>query len=321
MEKINIVVLDGHCLNPGDLSWHSLQDIGELEVFPRTAEDEVVSRAKDAHIVLTNKTMLSADTIHKLMALKYIGVLATGFNVVDIEAAAQRSIPVCNVPSYATDSTAQMVFAHLLNLAFHVAPHAQSVRNGKWSQSQHFCYWDYPLLELSGLKMGIFGFGKIGRATARIAQAMNMPVIVHNRRTPSDLPAGIGIVSRDELFRQSDVISLHCPLTEYTEELINRHTLSLMKPSAFLINTGRGQLLNEIEVARALNTGQIAGAGLDVLAQEPPQSDNPLLSARNCFVTPHIAWASRAARVRLLEIVIDNIKSFLKGNPQNVVNL
>lgn len=317
---MKIVVLDGCTLNPGDLSWKDLEAFGECTVYDRTAPQDIVRRAGEAGIILTNKTVLSADIIGSLAKLRYIGVLATGYNVVDIEAARRRGIPVSNVPSYATASVSQMVFAHLLNLAQHVAHHARTVRDGRWTACPDFCYWDTPLLELEGLTFGIVGFGRIGRATAKLALAFSMKVIACDVTGLSQMPEGCEAAELNDVFAKVDVLSLHCPLTPQTEKLVNAERLSLMKPTAFLINTSRGQLIDEQALADALNGGKLAGAGVDVLSTEPPAKDNPLLTARNCYITPHIAWASRAARQRLLGIAIDNVAAFVAGKPQNVVN-
>jgi len=317
---MNIVVLDGYTLNPGDLSWKNLESLGQCTVYDRSAPEEVVPRAKDAEIILTNKTVLSSDTIKQLPKMKYIGVLATGYNIVDIEAARDIDIPVTNVPTYSTQSVAQIVFAHLLNLAHHAAHHAQTVRSGRWTSSPDFCYWDTPLIELAGLTMGIIGFGRIGQATAKLALAFGMNVIFYDIAEPSNIPQGCQPARMDDIFRTSDVISLHCPLTSDTEKIINTERLELMKKTAFLINTSRGPLVDEQALAEALNNERIAGASLDVLSEEPPGKNNPLLTARNCYITPHIAWATLAARKRLLQVAVDNVASFLAAKPQNVVN-
>ena len=321
---MNIVVLDGYTLNPGDLTWKDLESLGQCTVYDRTGPKEVVQRAKDAEIVLTNKTILSSDIIKQLPKLKYIGVLATGYNIVDTETARTRSIPVTNVPAYSTQSVAQMVFAHLLNLTQHVAHHAETVRCGRWTSNPDFCYWDMPLIELAGLTMGIIGFGRIGQAVAKLALAFGMKVIAYDIVTPSGIPGsspeGCQFVELDDIFRISDVVSLHCPLAPQTKNIINKERLERMKKTAFLINTSRGPLVDEQALAQALNNERIAGAGLEVLSLEPPEKNNPLLKARNCFITPHIAWATRAARERLLKVVIDNVASFLAGKPQNVIN-
>ncbi len=317
---MHIVVLDGHTLNPGDLAWDALQAMGSCEIYDRTPADQVVSRAQGAQIVLTNKTVLSRESIQRLPELRYIGVLATGYNVVDVEAAKRQGICVTNVPAYGTPSVAQMVFAHVLNLTQHVAEHAQSVRAGDWSRCEDFCYWIFPLVELAGLTMGIVGFGRIGRQTARVARAFGMKVIYHDISTVLVPSSEAQPVDLDTLFRDSDVVSLHCPLTQANRGLVNQQRLEMMRPGAFLINTSRGPLVDEPALAEALNAGRIAGAGLDVLCDEPPRADNPLLSARNCYITPHIAWATRSARQRLMEIAISNVRAFLEGNPQNVVS-
>ncbi|MEE8450854.1 MAG: D-2-hydroxyacid dehydrogenase [Thermoguttaceae bacterium] len=317
---MRIVVLDGYTLNPGDLSWSELEALGACEIHDRTGPSQVVDRARDAQIVLINKVALGREQIDQLAELQYVGVLATGYNIVDTEAARQRGIPVTNVPTYGTDSVAQMVFAHLLNLTQRVAHHGRSVAEGRWSESEDFCYWDHPLVELAGLTMGIVGFGRIGRATARLAAAFGMRVVAHDVTAPSSVPDDVEIVELDALFRTSDVVSLHCPLTPATQQLVDRERLALMKSTAFLINTSRGPLIDQQALAEALDTGRLAGAGLDVLAVEPPQPDNPLPAAKNCIITPHIAWATRAARSRLLGTVVGNVKAFLEGRPENVVN-
>jgi glycerate dehydrogenase len=321
---MTIVVLDGYTLNPGDLDWAPLEALGELEVFDRTPPELVVERAKGAQIVLTNKVVLGREVIARLPQLKYIGVLATGTNVVDLAAARERNIPVTNVPGYSTASVAQMVFALLLELTQQVGHHAHLTRWGHWSECRDFCFWDRPLIELEGLTLGLVGFGAIGRRTAAIGRAFGMEVVVHTahpeRHVEAAAPFQARFVELDELFRQSDVVSLHCPLTSETQGLVDERRLALMKPTAYLINTGRGPLVDEAALAAALRERRLAGAGLDVLAQEPPPGNNPLLTAPNCFVTPHIAWATGAARRRLLTTVAANVRAFLAGAPQNVVN-
>jgi glycerate dehydrogenase len=267
-----------------------------------------------------NKVVLSADTISRLDKLRYIGVTATGHNIVDVEAARRRGIPVTNVPTYGTDSVAQMVFAHLLNLTQNVAHHAKTVSDGRWCSSEDFCYWDTPLIELAGLTMGIVGFGRIGRATAKLARAFGMNVVAYDVTSPAEMPEGCQMVTLEDVFRRADVVSLHCPLTAQTENLVNRENLALMKNTAFLINTSRGPLIDERALTEALDNATIAGAGLDVLAEEPPDDRNPLLKAQNCHITPHIAWATRAARERLLNASAENVAAFIAGKPQNVVN-
>ena len=316
---MKITVLDGYGLNPGDLSWEPIAQLGELTVFPRTSAEEFYAHAEGADILLTNKTLITAEHIDRLPDLKYIGILATGYNVVDIEAARKHGIPVCNIPAYSTRSVAQMVFALLLAITNRVEHYAEENRKGRWSRNPDFCYWDTPLMELAGKKMGIVGLGHTGMATARIALAFGMEVYACTSKSPLQLGTDIRKSTMEELFSACDVISLNCPLTPETHHLVNPHTLALMKPGAILINTGRGPLINEQDLADALNNGTIFAAGLDVLSQEPPRADNPLLTARNCYITPHIAWASAAARERLMQIMLDNIKAFLDGKPINSV--
>jgi glycerate dehydrogenase len=317
---MNIVVLDGFTLNPGDLSWDGLKALGPCTIYDRTPTEKVVARAADAAILLTNKTLITRAHLQHLSGLRYIGVLATGYNVVDVQAARERSVAVTNVPAYGTRSVAQMTFALLLELALHVGHHAQSVRQGRWTQSQDFCFWDYPLIELEQRTMGIVGYGRIGRAVAELARAFGMEVLVHTRTASTPPPARVEFVELETLLRQSDVVSLHCPLTPQTERLVNAERISWMRSSALLLNTSRGALVDEAALALALNEERIAGAGLDVLVTEPPASDNPLLTAKNCLVTPHIAWATQAGRSRLMNAAVANLKAFLEGKPQNVVS-
>jgi len=317
---VKIVVLDGFTLNPGDLSWNELESLGECEIYDRSPPPEVVKRAADAEIVLTNKTVLNREQILALPKLKYIGVLATGYNIVDVAAARDRNIPVTNVPTYGTRSVAQHTFSLLLELTQHVGHHAQTVRDSRWTNGPDFCYWDYPLVELDALTMGIVGFGRIGKAVAELAMAFGMNVLATSPTT-RPAPGGVQFVELELLFRQSDVVSLHCPLTPQTMNLVNKERLASMKPSAFLLNTSRGPLVDEPALAEALNSGQIAGAAVDVLSVEPPPADNPLLRAKNCIVTPHIAWATRAARSRLLQIAVANVRALLNGRLENAVNL
>jgi glycerate dehydrogenase len=319
MSRYRIVVLDGYTLNPGDLSWDNLHALGECQIYDRTLPSEVRNRAIGANIVLTNKTVLCRDVIQRLPGLKYVGVLATGYNVVDTIAARERGIPVTNVPAYGTASVAQLTFALILELTHHVGHHADTVRMGRWSASPDFCYWDHPLVELHGMIFGIIGFGNIGQAVARIGQALGMTILTAtHRNVPAD--SGVTKVDLDTLFRQSDIVSLHCPLTTENQGLINAQRLALMKPTAFLINTSRGPLVVEADLADALNSGRLAGAGVDVLSLEPPRSDNPLLQANNCLITPHFAWATYAARKRLLNTAVENVRAFLGGHPTNVIN-
>ncbi|MDP6543426.1 MAG: D-2-hydroxyacid dehydrogenase [Phycisphaerae bacterium] len=317
---MKIVVLDGHTLNPGDLSWQGLEALGDCTVHDRTDADQTVPRADGAEILLTNKTVLSGAILDQLPDCKYIGVLATGYNIVDIDAAARNEIVVTNVPTYSTRSVAQMVFAHALNLTQHVGHHSRTVSDGQWARSPDFCYWDYPLVELADKTMGIIGLGRIGRATANLARAFGMNVIGYDSDPAACGAAQCTPVELDEIFSASDVVTLHCPLTDETESIVNAERLAMMKETAFLINTSRGPLVDEDALADALNDGRIAGAGLDVLCNEPPAADNPLPSARNCYITPHIAWATREARARLMATAIENVNTFLGGDPQNVVN-
>ncbi len=318
---MKIVVLDGFCLNPGDLSWELLGGLGKLEVHDRTSSEDVVTRAAGAEIILTNKVRLTREAQAQLPELRYIGVLATGYDIVDVIAARERGITVTNVPSYGTDSVAQSVFALLLALCHRVELHSESARAGEWSRNPDFCYWMSPLVELAGKTMGIVGLGRIGRKTAQIADALGMRVVAAIRTDASPPPnEGFRFASVEDLLRASDVVSLHAPLTEETRGLINAERLALMKPTAFLINTARGALVVERDLARALNESRLAGAGVDVLSTEPPVADNPLLAARNCIVTPHIAWATREARTRLMDIAMANVKAFVSGAPENVVS-
>jgi glycerate dehydrogenase len=316
---MKIVVLDGFTLNPGDLSWDALSALGECTVYDRTSPDQTVTRASGHEIVLTNKVILSAEVLAGLTEVKYIGVLATGTNVVDMKAAAARGIVVTNVPDYSTASVAQLTFGLLLELALHVGAYSDGVRAGRWSRSPDFSYTDFPLIELDGLTLGIVGFGRIGQQVTAIARSFGMEVLIHTRTQPEQGVAGVRFVDLDALFRESDMVSLHCPLTETTRGLVDANRLALMKETAFLVNTGRGPLINETALADALNAGRIAGAAVDVLSAEPPTEANPLLTARNCLVTPHIGWATAAARGRLMEIVVANVRSFLKGESLNVV--
>ena len=316
---MKIVVLDGYAANPGDLDWGELKALGECTIYDRTAPDEVYERSREAEILLTNKPAITAKHLAALPALKYIGVLATGYYVVDIAAAKARGIVVTNIPAYSTASVAQMVFAHLLNIASQVQHHSEEVHKGRWTQSKDFCFWDTPLIELQGKKLGIVGLGHTGQATARIALGFGMEVCAYTSKPASQLPPEIRKMELDELFATCDVVSLHCPLTDSTRELVNARRLALMKPTAILINTGRGPLINERDLADALNRGQIFAAGIDVLSQEPPRADNPLLTAKNCYITPHIAWASISARQRLMHIMLDNLRAYLSGKPVNKV--
>ena len=314
---MKIVILDGFTANPGDLSWAELEALGQVTVYERTLPSETVARAAEADMVLTNKVVVSREVMDQLPHLKYIGVLATGYNVVDIEAAHQRGIIVTNVPAYSTESVAQMVFAHLLTVTNRTEHYAQENRQGRWSRNADFCYWDFSHMELAGKTFGIVGLGNIGRRVAEIALAFGMKVKAVSSKTT--LPAGIEKVSLEALLATADVLSLHCPLTDSTRHLINADTLAKMKSSAILINTGRGPLIDDQAVADALADGRLAAFCADVLTQEPPQADNPLLKQPNAFITPHIAWASKEARVRLIQVATSNVRAFLSGTPQNVV--
>ncbi|MEW6509857.1 MAG: D-2-hydroxyacid dehydrogenase [Bacteroidota bacterium] len=317
---MRIVVLDGYTLNPGDLHWDPLLSLGHCTIFDRTAPADVITRAIEAGVVLTNKTPLRAETIAALHALRYIGVLATGFDVVDIEAARAMRIPVTNVPAYSTMSVAQLVFAHLFNLTHRIGHHTDAVRAGRWSAAKDFMFSDYPLTEVCGLTMGVVGLGRIGQAVADAALGFGMRVVAAGSNRPLDPPPRVQEVTLNELFAMSDVVTLHCPLTPATRNLVSRDRLALMKPAACLINTSRGALIDEPALADALNARRIAGAGLDVLSVEPPPADHPLLRANNCFITPHVGWATVAARERLLHEAVENVKAFLQGTPRNVVN-
>lgn len=316
---MKIVILDGFTTNGGDLSWQSLSELGELTVYPRTEPADVVERCQGAEAVLTNKVIICDEVMQALPQLKYIGVMATGYNVVDIDSARRRGIVVTNVPAYSTPSVAQMVFAHLLNITNQVALHSQQVHDGKWVNSLDFCFYSAPLIELAGKQMGIVGLGQTGSAVARIALALGMRVMAYTSKPQESLPEGITKGSFEEIFSTSDVVSLHCPLTPQTKHLVNAQRLALMKPSAIVINTGRGPLVNEQDLADVLNNGKIAAAAVDVLSTEPPAADNPLLSARNCHITPHIAWASQAARARLIGTLTSNLKAYIDGNVVNNV--
>ena len=318
---MKIVILDGYTLNPGDLNWEDMKELGECQIFDRTPSALVVQRAIDADILLTNKTPVSGRAIAQLRNLKYIGILATGYNIVDVEAAREKDIPVSNVPTYGTHSVAQMTMALILELTQHTGLHSDMVRKGHWSIAKDWCFWRQPLIELYGQTLGIVGYGRIGQTTGRLAAAFGMNVLTTDPLLPSGKHKGVKIVDLNTLLREGDIICLHCPLTPSTEQMINSEKLSLMKNTALLINTSRGQLVNEHDLAKALNEGKIAGAGLDVLRVEPPPPDNPLLNAKNCLITPHIAWATKAARIRLMRVVVENIKAFLNNKPQNVVNL
>ena len=316
---MKIVILDGYSANPGDLSWKELEQMGEVTVYDRTSPSETIQRAADADIVLTNKVVLDREKIAQLPRLKYIGVLATGYNVVDIEAAHQRGVIVTNVPAYSTESVAQMVFAHLLTVTNRTEHYAIQNRKGRWSSNPDFCYWDFPHMELAGKTFGIVGLGNIGRRVAEIALAFGMKVKALTSKSQDQLPTGIEKADIQTLLSSSDVLSLHCPLTDKTRHLIDAETLLKMKPTAILINTGRGPLIDDQAVANALQEGRLGAFCADVLTTEPPASNNPLLSQPNAFITPHIAWASTEARVRLIQIATDNVRAFINCKTQNAV--
>ena len=312
---MKICILDGYSLNPGDLDWSPVERLGDVTLFDRTPADKIVERAADADIVLTNKVPFSADTLRQLPRLRFICVLATGYNIIDTGAAARQGVVVANIPAYSTMSVAQMAFAHILNITNHVASYAREVADGKWTNCPDFCFWDSALTELAGKTMGIVGLGNTGMATARIAVAMGMKVVAMTSKSADTLPEGITPAPLDDVLASADVVSLHCPLTPSTRHLINAASIAKMKPSAILINTGRGPLVDEQAVADALNGGRLAAFGADVLSQEPPRGDNPLLSARNCFLTPHIAWATIEARTRLMSTATENVRQFIAGEP------
>jgi len=320
---MKIVVLDGYTLNPGDLSWDGLKQLGDLTIYDRTPfnNDEIIKRIGDADIVYTNKTPLPKEVIRKSENLKYIGVLATGYNVVDVETAKALGIVVTNVPSYSTFSVAQFTMGLLLEMCHHIGNHNNAVKRGEWEQSPDFCFWNSPLIELDGKTLGIIGFGSIGQATAKIAQAFGLNILFNNRSKKPELEsASCKQVELDELFSKSDIISLHCPLFESTEGLINSKNISKMKDGVMIINTARGGLVVEQDLTDALNSGKVFGAAVDVVSEEPIKADNPLLKAKNCIITPHIAWAPKEARTRLMNITVDNLEAFLNGNPVHVVN-
>lgn len=317
---MKIVVLDGYTANPGDLFWDELKSLGQCTIYDRTAPSEVLERAAGAEAILTNKVVVDAELIAALPELKYIGVLATGYNVVDTAAARERGIIVTNIPAYSTPSVGQMVFAHILNIAQQVQHHSEEVHRGRWTNCDDFSFRDTPLIELLGKKIGLIGLGQTGYNTARIAIGFGMKVWAYTSKSRLQLPPEIKKMELDQLFHECDIISLHCPLTEETREMVNARRLALMKPTAILINTSRGPLVNEQELADALNNGKLYAAGIDVLSTEPPRADNPLLTAKNCYITPHIAWATTAARQRLIAITIENMKAYIGGNPVNVIN-
>jgi glycerate dehydrogenase len=323
---MKIVVLDGYTLNPGDISWENMEKFGELKVYDRTSydligEDLVIERVGDAEAVFTNKTPISKNALKKMPNLKFIGVLATGFNIVDVDAAKEAGIVVTNIPTYGTDAVSQMAIALLLEICHHVGEHSSSVKRGEWANNQDWCYWNYPLIELAGKTMGIIGYGRIGQGTGRIAQALGMKVLAYDQYKNQSLESDtMKYVEIDELMAKSDVITLHCPLFESTEGMINKNTISKMKDNVIIINNSRGPLIVEEDLAEALNSGKVGAAAVDVVSTEPIKMDNPLLKAKNCIITPHISWAPKESRTRLMDIAIENLKQFLEGNPVNVVN-
>ncbi len=317
---MKIVMLDAYTTNPGDLSWDNFSLLGDLTVYDRTPSNKIIERAKDTDILITNKTPITKEIIDCLPNLKFIALMSTGYNIVDYVYLKEKGIPVSNIPSYSTDAVAQLVMSFILELAMNVGLHSESVRSGDWADCNDFCYWKSPLTELTGKTLGIFGLGKIGRAVAERAKAFGMNVVAFVPRIHGDEPDYIKLLSLDEMLSVSDVVSMHCPLTPETEGVVNEEFIAKMKDGAYFINTSRGTVVNEDALADALNTGKLGGAGLDVLSTEPPKKNNPLLSAKNCFITPHIAWASFETRKRLVAILYDNINAFINGKPQNVIN-
>ncbi|NLN14307.1 MAG: D-2-hydroxyacid dehydrogenase [Tissierellia bacterium] len=322
---MKIVVLDGYTLNPGDISWERIERLGETTIYDRTAydlrgADLIIDRARDADVILTNKTPLSREILENLPKLKYIGVLATGYNIIDIEAAKERGIVVTNIPNYGTTAVAQMTIALLLELCNRVGVHSDSVFKGEWSNNIDWCYWKFPLVELDGKTMGIIGYGRIGQATARVAEALGMKIMAYSPSKRKQAGNNVEFADLDTIFREADVVSLHCPLTESNRGMINKESIGKMKDGVMIINTARGPLIVEEDLAEALNSGKVAGAALDVVSVEPIEEDNPLLKAKNCIITPHIAWAAKETRARLMNIAADNLEKFIEGNPINVVN-
>lgn len=318
---MKIVVLDGHTENPGDLSWGGFEALGEFTCYDRTPADQILSRIGDAEIIITNKTPITRATLEACPNMKYVGVLATGYNVVDVAAAKEHGVAVTNIPTYGTDSVAQFAFAMLLEICHHVQHHSDAVHEGRWEHNQDWCFWDYPLIELAGKTMGIIGYGRIGQSTGRLAQAFGMKVLANDTfQNPALENENCRYVERDELFRESDVIALHCPLFPDTEGIINRDTIAKMRDGVIILNNSRGPLIVEQDLADALNSGKVAAAAVDVVSTEPIRGSNPLLSAKNCLITPHISWAPKESRERLMNIAVDNLRAFLEGNPVNVVN-
>ncbi|MDR2741674.1 MAG: D-2-hydroxyacid dehydrogenase [Treponema sp.] len=321
---MKIVILDGYTENPGDLSWESLERLGELKVYDRTSltdPGESISRIGNAEAVITNKTPIPAEVINACPSIKYIGVLATGYNIVDVAAAKERGIPVCNIPAYGTDAVGQFAIALLLEICHHTGHHDKSVKEGRWEKNADWCFWDYPLIELAGKTLGIIGFGRIGQTTGRIAKALNMKVVAYDAYPNEAGKTVADYVSLDELFAQSDVIALHCPLFPETQGILNKTNIAKMKDGVIILNNSRGPLVVEQDLADALNSGKVYAAGLDVVSSEPIKGDNPLLKAKNCIITPHISWAPKESRKRLMDIAVENLAAFIKGRPVNVVNI
>lgn len=318
---MKIVILDGYTENPGDLSWEGFEQLGDLTVYDRTPKELIVERIGDADVVYTNKTPITRETIDACPNMKYIGVLATGYNVIDVHYAKEKNVLVSNIPTYGTDAVSQFAIAHLLEMSHHIGLHADAVRNGEWTTNPDWTFWKRPLIELAGKTMGIIGFGRIGQGTGRIAQALGMKVLAYDAYKVEELVSdSCRYVELDELFRESDVISLHCPLFPETEGIINKENIAKMKDGVKIINTSRGPLIVEQDLADALNSGKVSGAGLDVVSTEPIRADNPLLTAKNAYITPHIAWAPKESRQRLMDIAVNNLKSYLEGTPENIVN-
>ena len=317
---MKIVVLDGYTLNPGDISWNGLEELGELKVYDRTSPEEVITRIGDAEIVYTNKTPITKETLEACNQIKFIGVLATGYNVVDVATAKEKGIPVANIPTYGTDAVGQFAIALLLEICHHIGYHSEVVHKGEWSNNPDWCFWDYPLIELAGKTMGVIGYGRIGQTTGRIAKALGMKVLANDAFESEKGKETATYVDRDTLFAQSDVIALHCPLFPETEGMINRENITKMKDGVIILNNSRGPLIVEQDLADALNSGKVYAAGLDVVSTEPIKEDNVLLKAKNCFITPHISWAPKESRERLMDIAVENLKAFQSGKPQNIIN-
>jgi glycerate dehydrogenase len=317
---MKIVILDGYTENPGDLSWDGFEKLGELTVYDRTPHEKIIERIGRAEVVIVNKTPIDKATLEACPNVQYIGVLATGYNVVDVHAAKEKGIVVCNIPTYGTDAVAQFAIALLLEVCHHVAHHSQAVHEGRWENNADWCFWDYPLIELAGKTMGVIGFGRIGQGTGRIAKALGMKVVAYDEHKNDSGTMIAEYVSLDELFAQSDVISLHCPLFPSTEGMINKENIAKMKDGVIIINNSRGPLIHEADLAEALNSGKVYAAGLDVVSTEPIQGNNPLLKAKNCIITPHISWAPKESRKRLMDIAVNNLAAFIEGNPINMVN-